>query len=66
MKPKKAAVIASHDEEWVPSRMGEAEINGMVEAGILPNRVTTIWRLANGEPYPMPHTDETIVFDDYF
>ena len=34
MKPKKAAVIASHDEEWVPSRMGEAEINRMVEAGV--------------------------------
>ena len=35
MKPKKAAAVASHDVEWVPLRMGEAEINKMVEAGVL-------------------------------
>ena len=35
VKPKKAAVIVRRDEEWVPSRMGEAEINRMVEAGVL-------------------------------
>ena len=62
MNPKKA----SRDEEWVPSRMGEAELNIMVEAGVLPNRVTTGWRLALGEPFPMPHTDEAVVFEDYF
>jgi len=28
--------------------MGEAEINKMVEAGVLPDRVTTGWRLASG------------------
>jgi len=38
--PKKAAVGASHDNEWVPSLMGEMELNEMVEAGILPNRIT--------------------------
>ena len=38
----------------------------MVEAGILPDRVTTGWCPADGEPYPMPHTDELIVFEDYF
>ena len=68
--PKKATAGASHDNEWVPSHMGEAEINRMVEAeinrmvevGILLGRVTTRWWPANGEPYPMPHTDEAIVF----
>ena len=64
--PKKAAAGASRDNEWVPSLMGEAEINRMVEAGILSDRVTTGWWPANGEPYPMPHTDEAIVFEDYF
>ena len=64
--PKKAAVEASCDNEWVPSLMGEAEINRMVEAGVLPDHVTVGWRPANGEPYPMPHTDEVVVFDDYF
>ena len=66
MKPKKAATVASHDEEWVPSRMGEAEINRMVEVGILSDRVTAGWRPTNGEPFPMPHTDEVVVFEDYF
>ena len=37
MKPKKAAAVASHDKEWVPSRMREAEINRLVEVGILSN-----------------------------
>ena len=63
---KKAAVGASHDKEWVPLLMGETELNEMVEAGVLPDRVTAGWHLANGEPYPMPHTDEVIVFEDYF
>ena len=34
---KKAAVGTSHDQEWVPSLMGEAELNEMVvAASILP------------------------------
>ena len=52
--------------ESVSSLMGEAEINRMVEAGVVLNRVTVGWRQANGEPYLMPHTDEAIVFEDYF
>ena len=66
MKLKKAATIASRDEEWVPSRMGEVEINRMVEAGVLSDRSTAGWRPASGEPFPMPHTDEVVVFEDYF
>ena len=66
VKPKKAAAIASRDEEWVPSRMGEVEINRMVEAGVLSDRVTAGWQPASGEPFPMPHTDEVVVFEDYF
>ena len=46
MKPKKAAAGASRDEEWVPSRMGEVEINRMVEVGVLPDRVIAGWRPA--------------------
>ena len=63
---KKAATRASHDKEWVPSLMGETELNEMVEVGVLPNRVTVGWCPADGEPYPMPHTDELIIFEDYF
>ena len=46
--------------------MGEAELNRLVEAGVLPDRVIAGWRLASGEPFPMPHTDEAVVFEDYF
>ena len=59
---KKAAAGASHDKVWVPSLMGETELNAMVEAGVLPDRVTAGWHPANCEPYPMPHTDEVVVF----
>ena len=64
--PKKASVRANHDEEWVPSRTGEAKLNRLAEAGVLPDRVTAGWRPASGEPFPMPHTDEIVVFEDYF
>ena len=66
VKPKKAAAVASRDVEWVPSRMGEAEINRMVAAGVLLDRITVGWRPASGEPFPMPHTDKVVVFEDYF
>ena len=55
---KKAAARASLDKEWVPSLIGETELNEMVEAGILPDRVTAEWRPTDGGPYPMTHTDE--------
>ena len=64
--PKKAAAKVSRDNEWAPSLMGETKLNGMVEAGVLPDRVTTGWHPANVEPYLMPHTDEVVVFEDYF
>ena len=64
--PKKAGAGASRDEVWVPSRTGEAELERLVEAGVLPDHVTTGWRPASGEPFPMPNTDEAIVFEDYF
>ena len=64
--PKKASARASRDEEWLPSCMGEAELKRLVEAGVLPDRVTAGWRPASGEPFPMPNTDEAVVFEDYF
>ena len=64
--PKKVGAGVSRDKEWVPSRTREAELNRLVEAGVLPDRVTAGWRPASGEPFPMPHTDEVVVFEDYF
>ena len=64
--PQKASAEAWRDEEWVPSRMGEAGLNRLVGAGVLPDRATAGWRPALGEPFPMHHTDEVMVFEDYF
>ena len=64
--PKKVSARASHDEEWVPSCTGEAELERLLEAGVLPNRVTTGWQPASGEPFLRPNTDEAVVFEDYF
>jgi len=66
ISPKKASVGAKRDEEWVSSRTGEAKLNRLVEAGILPDRATARWRPALGESFPMPHTDKAVVFEDYF
>ena len=66
VKPRKAVAGASRDEEWVPSKMGEAELNRTVAVGVLPDHVTIGWQPASGEPFPMPHTDKAVVFEDYF
>ena len=66
VSPKKTSAEARRDEEWMPSRTREAELNRLVEASILPDRVTARWWPALGEPFPMPHTDEVVVFEDYF
>ena len=64
--PKKARAGASRDEEWVPSCTGEADLERLVEVGVLPGHVTAGWRPASGETFPMPNTDEAVVFEDYF
>ena len=66
MSPKKASAETQLDKEWVPSRTGEAELNRLVEARVLPDHITAGWRPTLGEPFPMPHTDEAVVFEDYF
>ena len=58
--------MARRDEEWVPSRTGEAELNRLVEAGVLLDHVTDGWRPALDESFPTPHTNEAVVFEDYF
>ena len=60
-KPKKATTGASRDNEWVTSNMGEADINRMVEVGVLSDRVIAEWWPASGEPFLMPHTDKVVV-----
>ena len=64
--PKKVAAGISHDKEWVASIMGETAMNFLVEAGVLTDQATTEWRPAVGEPFPMPNTNELVVFEDFF
>ena len=64
--PQKASAEIQRDEEWVPSCTGEAELNRLVEAGVLPDRTTAGWRPTLGEPFLIPHTNEVAVFEDYF
>ena len=64
--PKKIGAEASRDKEWAPSRMREAELERLVTAGVLPDRITVGWWSASGEPLLMPNTDEVVVFEDYF
>ena len=66
VSPKKASIRSSRDEEWAPSRTGEVELNRLVEVGVLPDRAIAGWRPALSEPFLMPHTDEVVVFEDYF
>ena len=54
--PKKASVGARRDEE----------LNRFVEADVLSVRATAGWRPTLGESFPTPHTDEVVVFEDYF
>ena len=64
--PKKASAETRRDKEWVPSQMGEAELNRLVEAGVVLDCVTAGSHPTLGEPFPMPHTNEVVVFEDYF
>ena len=64
--PKKVNAGANRDEEWAPSHTGEMELERLVAVGVLPDRITAGWRPASGEPFPMPNTDEVVVFEDYF
>ena len=66
VSPKKVGAGASCDEEWAPSCTREAELERLMEAGMLPDRVTAGWWPASGEPFPIPHTDEVVLFEDYF
>ena len=53
-------------EEWVQYVSDERELKNLVVLRILLDRVTVGWCLVVGENFPMPHSDELVVFEDYF
>lgn len=71
MAPKKKSAAARKesgkircDKEWRPSTIGEADL--LVEVGLLPDMETAGWRPAKGELFPMPNSDEQVVFEDFY
>ena len=62
---KKVLEESSHDKAWVPSTMSEYKLDHLVEAGVLPDHEIAGWRPAAGEPFPMPHTNELVIFKEF-
>lgn len=63
---KKAPKPVRLDEEWSPSVMDKPALEKLVEAGLLKDEGTAGWRPAAGELYPMPNTNELVVFEGFF
>ena len=63
---KKVAQEVSHFEGWVWSISNEVVLNNLVVHGVLPDRATVGWRPAAGEDFPIPHTNELVMFEEYF
>ena len=56
----------NHDEEWVRSISNKMVLNNLVVHGALFERETAGWRSAASENFATPHSDELVVFEDYF
>ena len=53
-------------EEWVQSVSDERALNNLVVLRILLDRVMVGWHPIANENFPMPHSGELVVFEDYF
>ena len=62
----RASCELNRSKEWVSSISNEAALNQLVVDGVLPDRVTTGWRPARGESFPIPRGDELVMFEDHF
>ena len=50
---------------WVPSRVTEEQLNGMVKIGTLPKKDEIRWRVPGPENPPTPKQGEVVVFVDH-
>ena len=50
---------------WVPSRVTEEQLNGMVRIGTLPKKNEIQWRVPGPENPPTPKQGEVVVFVDH-
>jgi len=65
-RSKKATCGICRDKEWVRFINSEAALNQLVVHGMLPDRVMVRWCPMASEDFPMPRTDELVMFEDYF
>jgi hypothetical protein len=63
---KKVARVINRNEEWVRSVSDETALNNLVVHGVLLDGATMGCRLAAGEDFPTPRSNELVVFKDYF
>ena len=56
----------NHEEEWAWSVSNETTLNALVVDDMLPDRVKVGWHPVFGEEFPTPHSDDLVVFEDYF
>jgi hypothetical protein len=52
--------------QWEPSLTTQESLERLVAAGVLPEQAVAEWRVPTGDAYPMPRTDEAVVFEGYF
>ena len=50
---------------WVPSRITEEQLNGMVKIGTLPKKNEIRWRVPGPENPPTPREGEVVVFANH-
>ena len=63
---RRASREVNYAEEWVQSISDERALNNLVVLRILPDRAAAGWHPAVGENFLTPHSDELVVFEDYF
>ena len=64
--PQKASAEVWRDEEWAPSISNDMALNNLVVHEVRSDRATMGWHPTAGENFPTPHSDELVVFKDYF
>ena len=50
---------------WVPSRVTQEQLNGLVSTGVLTKKVVINWRVLGPENPPEPKDGEVVVFADH-
>jgi hypothetical protein len=61
-----SAEIPLAQDTWSASTVTEAHLRQMVTDGVLPEKTIIGWRVADGEDFLTPNTEEIVVFESFF